>query len=648
MSRPRRIPVEELFADPVFAGASISPDGTKLAYLAPKDGRLNVWVRGIDEAHEDAVCVTHDTRRGIRKYRWTDDPRWLLYLQDTDGNEDWHIYRVDLEAPEQPAVDLTPLERGSRVLSFEPLRSRPGTLLVSMNKRPLHVDAFLVEIATGETTLLRERPGPTSSHFFGPSGEPFELAEGEEDGAREIYALDDETGERRLLSRHGGAEHPLGLFPVRVTPDGKGVLVGAYPGDSDDLQLVRVDVETGEETVVAAIPGHSLCIAEHVAQGGPPTLFTSARTGEVVAARFVGDRPLIHVLDEEFADVYAALSELSDGVLGTLSSDEEERRFVASFLHDREPGLTYLYDRETGESRLLFRPYPQLDPAELAPMTPVSFPARDGLPLHGFLTLPLGVEAKGLPLVLYLHGGPWYHDTWGYSPAAQFLANRGYAVLQLNFRGSSGYGRRHTTAAIHEFAGAMHDDVIDAAEWAIAQGIADRERLGIFGGSYGGYETLVGVTVTPDYFAAAVDYCGVSSWPNFMRTLPAFARRTLRNSFHLYCGDPDDPEELADLLERSPVTHVDRITTPLLVAQGANDVRVVKEESDNIVESLRARGVDVEYLVADDEGHGFQNPENVIALFGAIERHFAEHLGGRGAGPESAPAAEPRTKEHAA
>ncbi|SEE74146.1 S9 family peptidase [Jiangella alba] len=628
MTAPAPIDVEELFADPEFSGASISPDGTRLAYLAPWSGRTNVWVRGIDQEHADAVCVTHDDRRGIRRYFWTDDPRWLLYLQDTDGNEDWHLHRVDLGAPGEPAVDLTPMASGSRVMHVEPFRAVPGSVLVSMNRRPLDVDVFRIDVATGATALHRENPDRQGGFVFGPGGEVVAQSQAA-DGTFEYHAVDAATGQRRLFHRQGGPEHPLGVHPARITPDGAGLLVGSYQ-DSDDLRLVRVDIATGDETVVAALDGHSLCIAEAVSPAAAPTLFTSRRTGEVLAARFVGDRPVIHVVDPGFAEVYAALSRLSDGVLAGLSSDESERWWVATFAHDREPGLTHLYDHGTGESRLLFRPYPRLDPAELAPMTPVAFAARDGLPLHGFLTLPVGVEPEALPLVLFLHGGPWFHDVWGYHPTAQFLAGRGYAVLQVNFRGSSGYGRRHTTAAIKEFAGAMHDDVIDAADWAVKQGYADPARIGIFGGSYGGYSALVGVTVTPDYFAAAVDYCGISSLPNFMRTLPEFLHPQMVNNFLLYCGDPADPEQEADLLARSPITMVDRIRTPLLVVQGANDVRVVKAESDAIVEALRARGVAVEYLVADDEGHGFQNPENVMTMFRTVERHFAEHLGGRG------------------
>lgn len=419
----------------------------------------------------------------------------------------------------------------------------------------------------------------------------------------------------------------MGVQPQLVTPDGAGLLIGAYT-DSDDLRLLRLDRETGAETLVAAVEGHSLDILGTMAPGVlPPTVFTSRRTGEVIAARFVDDKPRIEVLDEHFAKVYAELSALSDGVLGTLSSDESEQRWIATFVHDRDPAVTWLYDHPTRESRVLFRPYPHLDPTGLATMNPVRFAARDRLPLHGFLTLPTGIAHEGLPLVLLVHGGPWQHDTWGFNPQAQFLANRGYAVLQVNFRGSTGYGKRHTTAAIGEFARAMQTDLIDAADWAVAHGYADPARIGIMGGSYGGYAALVGTALAPGYFAAAVDYVGVSDLANFLRTLPPFTRPYNVNSWYAYVGNPDDPTAEADMRSRSPIAMIDQITTPLLVAQGANDARVVQAESDNIVAPLRERGVPVEYLLATDEGHGFDNAENQIRLHRAIERHFAQHLG---------------------
>jgi len=627
-TRPRLRDVEEFFADPEFAHATISPDGTRLAYLAPRYGRTQVWIRGIDEDHEQAVCVTHDARRGVKNYHWTQDPRWLLYKQDTDGNEDWHLFRVDLTAPTDAALDLTPLPAGSRVTGMQPLPSAPGHVLVWMNRRPMHFDAFRVALATGETTLHHEQPELGASYVVDAEGRPAFLSQLTADGTWEFSAVDPETLGTRLLRRVGGPEHPLGVFPQMPTPDGSGLLLGLYE-DSDDLRLVRIDRATGESSIVAAVEGRSIDTMGLHSPLLPSVVFESARTREVIAVRFVGDRPHIEVVDPAYADVFDALAALSEGVLHSVSSDESERYWVARFVHDREPGVTWLHDRTTGESRLLFRAFSHLDPAELAPVTPVRFDARDGLPLHGFLTLPVGETPTRLPLVLVVHGGPWANDTWGYDPEAQFLANRGYAVLHVNFRGSTGYGKRHITAAVGELAGAMHDDLVDAARWAVAEGFADPDRIGIYGGSYGGYASLVGVTVTPDFFAAAVDYVGISNLANFMRTLPEFSRPYLANSWYGYVGDPAVPEQEADMLARSPITMVDRIRTPLLVAQGANDARVVQAESDNIVAALQRRGVPVEYLVADDEGHGFANPENQFRLYRAIEHHFAEHLGGR-------------------
>ncbi|GAA1384018.1 S9 family peptidase [Pseudonocardia kongjuensis] len=624
--RPALIDVEALFADPEFSSPSISPDGTRVAYLAPALGRRNVWVRGVDQDHSEAVLVTHDDRRGISTYHWTDDPRWLLYLQDTDGNEDWHLYRVDLDRPDEPAVDLTPLEPGSRVFAVDPETTVPGTVIAWMNPRPLFVDVFRIELATGATTPLVERTDPADMFFVDRTGRATWHVARAADGTYEISAADPDTGERRILHRAGGPEHPVGLF-LSPLPDGTGALLADYHG-SDDLRLLRLDRDTGELTVVAAVDGHSLDTLSSISETMPPTVFADRRTGEVIAARFTGDRPRIVPLDPHFAQVQAALEKLSDGVLETVSSDLDGLRWVATFAGDREPGTSWFYDHTTGDARLLFQ-YRPVDPADLAPTTPVSFPARDGLPLHGFLTLPVGVEPSNLPLVLLVHGGPWMHDTWVFNRTVQFLANRGYAALQVNFRGSTGYGRRHITAAIGEFARAMHDDLIDAVDWAVAQGYADPARLGIAGGSYGGYAALVGVTVTPDTFAAAVDYVGISDLANFLATLPPFVRANMTNNWIAYVGDPDDPEQLAEMRRRSPITMVDRIRTPLLVAQGANDVRVVQAESDNIVAPLRERGVPVEYIVADDEGHGFQNPENQVLLHQATERHLAEHLGGR-------------------
>jgi dipeptidyl aminopeptidase/acylaminoacyl peptidase len=332
--------------------------------------------------------------------------------------------------------------------------------------------------------------------------------------------------------------------------------------------------------------------------------------------------------------VWEQIVALHPGDVAGLSGDETRTKWVVSFNDDREPGVTYFLDSSTGKSEYLFRPRPKLDPDTLAPMQPVRIKTSDGLELRSYLTLPIGCEATNLPMVLLVHGGPWARDAWGYQPEVQFLANRGYAVLQVNYRGSTGFGKSFMHAAELEFSGRMHQDLIEAVEWAISEGHADPARVGIYGGSYGGYATLVGLSFTPDVFAAGIDYVGPSSLVTLIRSFPPYWRPFLQGTWFRFVGDPGTEEEPnreieAQLLERSPISRVDRIKSPLLVVQGANDPRVTKIEADNIVDALRDRGVDVEYMVKDDEGHGFANPENRLDLYRAMERFFAKHLGGR-------------------
>ena len=619
---PEILSVEDLFSPPVSGAATISPDGTRIAYLAPWKNRLNVWVRGVDN-DADARCVTTDESRSVYIYQWTHDSRWLLYMQDQGGNEDWHVYRVDPDDPDAPVVDLTP-HPGARA-HLELPAGLAGKAIVQSNKRtPELLDVYEIDIATGETTMIAENPGNVVGWLSGHNGDLF-TSTLTADGDVELAQWDKATNSLRSIVVYDGTDYPMSIHPTQVTPDGTGIWIGSTTG-TDRTRLVRVDVATGEETEVDSHPEFDLAW-----QLGLPAapLILSQRTGELIGARYYRERQVIHALDPHFAAVLENLTTLSDGDLSAVSSDTSEQRWVVSFTHDREPGVTYYYDHSTGESRELFRPYPHLDPQALAPMTPVTIPSRDGLDLQSYLTLPVGVDPVGLPMVLLVHGGPWARDSWSFQPDVQLLANRGYAVLQVNFRGSTGFGKKFVKAAIGEFAGKMHDDLIDAVDWAVKQGYADRDKVAIFGGSYGGYATLVGVTFTPDVFAAAIDYVGISSLANFMRTLPTVARPFLANNWHLFVGDPSDPEQEADMMARSPITKVDQIRTPLLVIQGANDSRVVQAESDNLVEALRARGVEVEYMVKEDEGHGFLNPDNQIDMYHAVEKFLAEHLGGR-------------------
>ncbi|AQA10576.1 S9 family peptidase [Streptomyces malaysiensis] len=626
---PREVPhlaIEDLFGPPVRTRASISPDGTRIAYLAPWRDRLNVWVESVD-SEAGARCVTADGNRSVLTYHWTDDPRWLLYEQDGDGDENWHIHRVDLDDPDAEAVDLTPFP-GARVISFEPLVTRPGKAILSLNRRKLtEFDLYELDIATGDLTMLAENPGRITGWLCTPSGDLYAqtLTAG---GDIELSRWDAGTGETHPVTTFDGADYPLGVQPYLCTPDGTGVWFGSNR-DGDRTRPARLDLATGEETVVDSHPLFDLDTRSTVFPTLPSPLIRDRSTGELIGVRYLGERQVIHPLDPHFAAVLENLEKLSDGDLSAISSDASGQRWVVAFTHDRDPGVTYYYDHSTGESRPLFRPMPSLEPETLAPMTPVTITARDGLALPSYLTLPVGAEPAGLPLVLLVHGGPWSRDSWGYNPVVQLLANRGYAVLQVNFRGSTGYGKAFLRAGIGELAGKMHEDLIDAVEWAVGEGYADRDRVAIFGGSYGGYAALVGVTFTPDVFAAAIDFCGPSNLVTFLRTVPEFVKPQLVNNWYLYAGNPDDTEQERKLRTRSPISRVDEIRTPLMVVQGGNDVRVVKAESDQVVEALRARGIEVEYLVKDDEGHGFVNPENNIDVYRAADRFLARHLGGR-------------------
>ncbi|MFL1376697.1 MULTISPECIES: S9 family peptidase [unclassified Nocardiopsis] len=624
MALPDLYTIEDLFDSPQRTSAAISPDGTRIAFLSPWKNRLNVWVQDLEPGSEPRP-VTADETRSVQGFEWADDPRYLLYLQDEGGDQRWHLYRVDLDTPESAAVDLTPFP-GTTVLGFAPSPVTPGKVTLLLNTRDAATfDSHELDIATGELGLLARSPGPGKIWVQAGDGSLF-LSELTAQGNVEFSRRDPATGEPRKVLEWEGADYPVGS-PWQITPDGTGLWIVSNRG-TDRTRLVRVDLATGEETEVDAHPAFDVDARMMVDPAVPEPLIRDHR-GELLGVRYYGERQVVHALDPHFAEVLGGLEKLSEGDLAHVSSDREGRRWVVSFAHDRDPGATWFYDHATGESRLLFRPFPHLDPEKLAPMRPVTITARDGLELPSYLTLPVGVDPTGLPLVLLVHGGPWARDSWGFVPAVQLMANRGFAVLQVNFRGSTGFGKAHTQAAIGEFAGKMHDDLIDAVDWAVAQGYADPDRVAIVGGSYGGYATLVGVTFTPDRFAAAVDVVGISDLANFMRTQPPFVRPGLINNWYRYVGDPDVPEQEADMLARSPITRIDRIRTPLMVVQGANDPLVVKAESDNIVEALRSRGVEVEYLVFDDEGHGFVNPENQIALFDAADRFIARHLGGR-------------------
>ncbi len=620
MALPPLIPLEHFFDNPEKAGAKISPDGTRLSYLAPEQGRLNVWVRTVGA--DDDTCVTHDHVRGIRGHSWSRDSSRILYPQDQGGNENFHVYAADLTRPDDASVDLTPFDDVRAGIVDVP-HDDPTHVLVSMNRRdPQCFDVHRLDLVTGALDLVAENPGNIGGWHTDNAGRLLAASAQTQTGDTEILVREHEDEDFRSLTVYANED---GGDVYGFTPDGTALWVGSAR-DRDLTRLVRLDLASGEETEVHA--------HDEVDLGGP---ILRSRTGELLAVLYMVDRLEVAFFDDDFERKWRRASELHHGDLAGVSMDDDETTWVVSFDDDREPGATFLLDTDTGEAQFLFRPRPRLDPATLAPMQTRRIESRDGYPLHCCLTLPLGVEPAGLPMVLVVHGGPWARDSWGYDPEAQFLANRGYAVLQVNYRGSTGFGKAFMHAAEHEFAAKMHDDLLDAVEWAVGAGIADRERVAIYGGSYGGYATLVGVTFTPEVFAAAIDYVGPSSLVTLVRSFPAYWRPFLQGSWYRFVGDPGTEEEpneevVADLWARSPLSRVDAIRTPLLVVQGANDPRVTKQEADQIVAALGERGVDVEYLCKDDEGHGFSNPENRLDLYRAMERFLAEHLGGRRGG----------------
>lgn len=628
---PPRIPVEHFFDNPKISSAQLSPDGTRLAFLAPHKGRMNIWVCTIADGVEKARVITEETKRGIPSFFWSRNGKYVLYSQDTGGNENYRLYRVDPSATAPkggvpPATCLTPFE-GTRTGVVDIPRDRPDELLISLNQRDKkYFDVHRLKISTAALELVEQNPGDVDSWTTDTHGVVRACAAQIAGGRTEIRVRDSGSGPFRTLAVYNDEENAT---VYGFTPDGNFLLMGSARNANTTgfvqlstietkqclrrgIRLDRVVFPPGTETLVTRDPEYDL-----------DTLLISDKTNEVLAAAFDKDRVEYQVFDPQLKKDLALLEKIHDGDVMIRSTDRDETKFIVAYNSPTDPGATYLYDRATGEAKFLYRPRPWLVPEQLTGMQPVSFPARDGIRLHGYLTLPNGVPGKNLPLVLNVHGGPWARDSWGYDPECQFLANRGYAVLQVNFRGSTGYGKNFVEAGNREWGGKMLDDLIDAVEWAVKQGIADRARLGIYGGSYGGYATLAALAFRPDVFACGIDYVGVSNLLTFMQTIPPYWE-TFREVMHRRVGNPEKDKEF--LRSRSPVFAADKIRVPLLIAQGYNDPRVNHAESEQIVEALKKNGHPVEYLVKMDEGHGFANPENRLDFYRKMEAFLAQHL----------------------
>ena len=627
---PPLIDRELFFGDPELAGATISPDGTHIAFLKPYEDVRNVWVKRTEEPFDAARPVTADRTRPIPQFFWSRDGRYVLYVQDRGGDENFNLYAVDPTAEPAaqgvpPARNLTEAEN-VRVALYALPKDRPDTAFIGLNDRdPAWHDLYELTISTGERTLLRENTERISGWIFDLEGDLRLAVRSPPSGETEILRVD-EDGFTPL--------YVCGVFetcnPARFHPDGERVYMVTNRGD--DVNLVRLtllDVESGNETPVESDPANRVDLAGAI---------FSDRTDELVGTVYVDDRPRIYWRNDEWEADYASLRERLPGLDVSIgSSTLDERAWIVDAAGDVEPGETYLFDRETDELTLQYRIRERLPREHLAPMMPIRYQSADGLEIPAYLTLPKGgADARSLPVVIVPHGGPWGRDSWGYRPIPQFFANRGFAVLQPNFRGSAGFGKAFLDAGNGEWGRAMQADITAGVEHLIEEGIADPERVGIFGISYGGYAVLAGLAFTPDLYAAGVSYVGPSNLLTLLDSIPPYweAQRTM---LHERVGDPSDPEDRERLIEQSPLFSADRIRAPLLVIQGANDPRVKKAESEQIVVALRERGFPVVYLLAPDEGHGFARPVNNLAAFAATERFLAMHLDGRaqeGGSPE--------------
>lgn len=621
------VPREVLFGNPERVGPRLSPDGTRVAWLAPEEGVLNVWVGPVATVPEGARAVTRDRDRGIRTVTWAYDDRHVLYVQDAAGDENWRLHAVDLETGEDR--DLTPFaEVQAQIVDVD--EDFPDDVLVGLNRRdPQLHDLFRLHLPSGELTLVSENPGfvgwvPDAQWRVRGAVAPLP------DGGTQIMVRETEDDEWRVLLEVG-QEDSLSTAPLAFTAEGDGLYAISSVGRNAGA-LVRLSLAEGSEEVLAADERYDVAGARFERR---------TRRPQVVA--FLRERLTYEVLDPAIADDLAAVLALGDGDVSLVGRDREDTAWLVAEMADDGPVRYHRYDRTSGESTFLFTHQPALDEYRLASMEAFSFTARDGLELHGYLTCPVGVERSGLPAVLNVHGGPWVRDAWGYDPEAQWFANRGYVCIQVNYRGSTGYGKAFTNAGDKAWGAEMHDDLVDAVNHVVGQGWVDRERVAIHGGSYGGYAALVGATFTPEVFRCAVDIVGPSNLSTLIRSIPPYWAPMVAQ-FHTRVGNPETEKDF--LWSRSPLSRVDDIRIPLLIAQGANDPRVKVAEAEQIVAALEEKGIPHTYLLFPDEGHGFAKPENRLKFYAAEEAFLAEHLGGRaepaadgGAAAEAEPAA---------
>ena len=604
---PELIPLRDFFRNPVESGHSLSPNGEYIGFLKPWNSRMNIFVQKIGE--EDATRVTSVTERDIPGFFWATDDR-IVYSLDKGGDENYHVFAINRDGSNE--LDLTPFEE-TRASVIDDLRDDPEHMLIRHNERDKRTfDVFRVNVNTGESERLVKNPGNLVSFLTDHDGK-LRIATTTDGVNTSVLYRETEDDEFRTILTTNFRES---LSPLFFTYDNKNLYASSNIG-RDKEAIVLFDPREGKELEV---------IYEHP-QVDVSALLRSDKRKIITGVAFTAAKRGYHFFDDKRREMQDFLKQqLPDQEIALVSYNLDENKYLVRANSDRSRGAYYFYDLEKEELTHLADISPWLEPKELAPMRPIVFQSRDGLLIYGYLTLPVGVEPQDLPTVILPHGGPWARDTWGFRPDVQFLANRGYAVLQINFRGSTGFGRKFWEMSFKEWGQTMQNDVTDGVEWLIDQGISDPDRIGIFGASYGGYVVLAGLAFTPDLYACGVDYVGVSSLFTILETIPPYWE-PMREMMYEMMGDPEKDQDMMRAV--SPVFHADKIKSPLMIAQGANDPRVKISESDQIVAALKERGIEVPYMVKDNEGHGFRNEENRFEVYRAMEQFFGEHLKGR-------------------
>jgi dipeptidyl aminopeptidase/acylaminoacyl peptidase len=603
-SKVREIPLRDFFKNSEKLGFSVSPDGKYIAYLAPWENRMNIFVqqRGSDES----VRITNVSSRDIMGFFWGNDDR-IIYVKDKDGDENYHLFSVDKSGKNEK--DLTPFE-GVRCNIVDELYDSETDILIEHNKRnPEVFDVYRLNFVTGEMILSAENPGNISTWKADHDGK-IRAAIATDGVNNSLLYREDEMGPFKNVITTDFKES---LVPLFFTFDNRHIYASSNIG-RDKSAIVKYDISEARE--IETVFEHPEVDVHHLS-------YTKKRK-VLTAISYTTWKRERKFLDNETETIFARLEKDLKGYEVVITDmNKNEDVFIVRTYSDRSLGSYYLYDKTTDELEKLTDISPWINEEEMCEIKPITYTSRDGMTIHGYLTLPKGIEAKNLPVVVNPHGGPWHRDEWGYNPESQFLANRGYAVMQMNFRGSVGYGRKFWESSFKQWGRAMQDDVTDGVNWLINQGIADPKRIAIYGASYGGYATLAGLVYTPDVYAAGVDYVGVSNLFTFMKSIPPYWKPYLETLYEMV-GHPEKDKELMEA--SSPVFHVDKIKAPLFIAQGRQDPRVNVNESDQMVEALKKRGIEVPYMVKDNEGHGFQNEENRFEFYEAMEKFLARHL----------------------